>query len=501
MGHSSHAHRPGRTLSRRHLLLGAALAPLAIGAARADRLFAAGPSVQASGLDLPQAAPARAALAQASERIVRSTNPPLEETPLGALDGLITPTRLHFIRNHFPSPSIDPESWRLVVDGEVDRPLDLSYADVRRLPSTSRPILIECAGNGRSRFSPQAEGTQWTDGAVSVAEWTGVPLGDVLRRAGIRPNAVHVVARGADAGNVERGLPVDVALGPDTLLAYAMNGESLPADHGFPLRLVVPGWVGIASIKWLERLTVIPRPLEGPYQTVRYVFDGPDYPDRPPATVLLVKSVIARPSPGDTVPAGPSLVSGFAWSGSAGIVRVELSTDGGASWADARLLDPIDRRHWARWDFPWDPTAGEYTLLSRATDETGAVQPADVPWNRLGYLYNASVPVPVGVGQPASEARPSSEAPAAPPTAAASAGGDAGPDVYAQQCAVCHGDAGQGTAFGPRVIGPSAGINAYTPQELDRYVRSSMPLGAPGSLSDQQYRAVIDYLRQANGLP
>ncbi|MBA2449909.1 MAG: molybdopterin-dependent oxidoreductase, partial [Chloroflexi bacterium] len=245
MKRSNHPNWHAPRISRRGLLLGATLAPLAIGAARAEGLLAtdwAHRPTSPDGLGV--------LLAQPEGRIVRG--PFLEESPLHAIDGLITPTRLHFIRNHTPTPLIDPDTWKLTVDGEVDRPLELSYEDVLRLSSKSMNILLECAGNSRSRYSPLAEGTAWTDGAASVAEWTGVSLGDLLRSAGIRPNAVHVVAQGGDAGKVERGLPVDVALGPDTLLAYAMNGDTLPADHGFPLRLVVPGWIGVASVKWLE---------------------------------------------------------------------------------------------------------------------------------------------------------------------------------------------------------------------------------------------------------
>ncbi|MBA2448117.1 MAG: molybdopterin-dependent oxidoreductase, partial [Chloroflexi bacterium] len=440
-----------------------------------------------------------ALLAQPEGRIVRG--PFLEESPLHAIDGLITPTRLHFIRNHTPTPLIDQDTWKLTVDGEVDRPLELSYEDILRLPSKSMNILLECASNSRSRYSPLAEGTAWTDGAVSVAEWTGVSLGDLLRSAGIRPNAVHVVAQGGDAGKVERGLPVDVALGPDTLLAYAMNGDTLPADHGFPLRLVVPGWIGVASVKWLERLTVIPRPLEGAYQTVRYILDGPDYPDKPPATVLPVKSVVARPYTGTTIEPGLASISGFAWSGSGKITRVEISLNGGASWSDARVLEPIDRLHWARWDFPWDAAPGQYTLLSRATDETGATQPRSVPWNRLGYLYHASVPVPIGVGQPAPEAASVGQAPASAAAVAGQAPADRGQEVFAQQCADCHGADGGGTPRGARVIGQGTNVVAYSPVELDRYIRTSMPQYDPGSLSPQEYDEVIAYLRRANNLP
>jgi DMSO/TMAO reductase YedYZ molybdopterin-dependent catalytic subunit/mono/diheme cytochrome c family protein len=481
MAHAADADRR-RIVSRRGLLLGAALAPLGLGAARVDRLLAELWSGAPPSVDL-----VAAALAQEEGRFVHSTAPPLEETFLSAIDGLITPTRLHFIRNHAATPRIDATSWRLTVEGEVDRALELSYEDIMRMPSTSRTMLLECAGNGRSRFDPQAEGTAWGDGAVSVAEWTGVPLADVLRMAGLRSSAVHVVALGGDSARVERGLPVEVALSPDVMLAYAM-------------RLVVPGWIGVASVKWLEKLTAIPRPHEGPFQTVRYTMVGPDYPDRPPATLLPVKSAIARPQAGSRIEPGPALISGFAWSGLASIVRVEVSLDGGASWADARLLEPIDRLHWARWDFPWDAPAGRYTLMSRATDEKGAVQPASVPWNSMGYLYNALVPVPVGVGMAAEEEVGPADAPPTDPSAGGLADGPGG-DVYAQACASCHGDAGEGRGRFPKLIGQGSNVPAYTPEQLYNYVKGAMPPNAPGSLSDEQYLAVTEYLRRANGLP
>lgn len=493
----------GRKVSRRGVVAGLALAPLALEVGRA------GVGASAAPAEAQAAVPLASNLAQAPARIVRGTNPPLEESPLEALEGLITPTPLHFIRNHGPNAEIDVASWRLAVDGDVDRPLQLSYDDLRSLPSRSVDVLLECAGNGRGRFNPPATGTQWGQGAASVAEWTGVPLRTVLDLAGMRPNTVHVVARGGDQAAVTRGLPTEFALRPDTMLAWAMNGEVLPVAHGYPLRLVVPNWIGVASIKWLVQLTASPVPLEGQYQTVNYmVYREGEAPF--PATLQPVKSVIARPTPNAALGAGPVTISGFAWSGAGTIARVEVSADGGASWSEARLLDPISPLTWARWSVVWQPpSGGSFSLMSRATDETGQVQPTGVPWNRLGYGYNAieSVPVTVAEAAPAAAApvasAPAETQPAAAPAAPAEApaGGDPGQQVFAANCARCHGSNGEGSPRGPQLVGPNTAPHELSADDLYNYVHTAMPLNNPGSLTDQEYRDVVTYLRKLNGLP
>ena len=489
-----------RKVSRRRVVAGLALTPLALEVGRTSAASAA-PDAPAAG-----SSPLASTLAQAPARIVHNTNPPLEESPLSALEGLITPTPLHFIRNHAAHAQIDVATWRLVVDGEVDRPLELSYDALRQLPSRSVDILLECAGNGRGRFNPPATGTQWGQGAASVAEWTGVPLRTVLELAGMRPNTVHVVAQGGDTAAVTRGLPTDYALRPDTLLAWAMNGETLPVQHGFPLRLVVPNWIGVASIKWLTRLTASSVPLEGQYQTVNYmVYREGEAPF--PASLQPVKSVVARPTAGAALGGGPVLVSGFAWSGAGKIAKVELSADGGQTWAPARLLEPISSLTWVRWDFVWQPpAAGSYALLSRATDETGAMQPTSVPWNRLGYGYNAIEGVAVTVaGAPAAAApAPAAAPPEAPPAAPApepAAADGSGQQLYAANCARCHGPNAEGSQRGPALVGPNTSPHLLTEDELFNYLKVAMPLDKPGSLSDSEYQAIVKFLRNANGQP
>jgi mono/diheme cytochrome c family protein len=295
------------------------------------------------------------------------------------------------------------------------------------------------------------------------------------------------------------------------MLAWAMNGEILPVAHGFPLRLVVPGWIGVANVKWLTRLTASPVPLEGLYQTQNYMIYREGQP-AVPATLQPVKSVIARPAGGSTVNAGPVLVSGFAWSGAGKIAAVDISSDGGQSWTAARLHEPIMARHWVRWSLPWQPAPGAYSLMSRATDETGSSQPASVEWNRLGYGYNAIESVQVTVAGAPAAAPP----PAPADTSAGSGGSDAAPvtgstvslsgdaalgkAVYDRECARCHGADGQGTSGGPTLVGDGTAPRGLSKQQLFDYVRTSMPYDKPGSLSEAEYTQVVEYLRVVNGL-
>jgi DMSO/TMAO reductase YedYZ molybdopterin-dependent catalytic subunit len=327
--------------------------------------------------------------------------------------GDTVPNERFFVRNHSATPSIDPATWRLRLfgDGLAGDAADFSLADLERLPSTSLTACIECAGNGRGFFAAQqgapAPGTQWALGGVGVAEWRGVLLSEVLERAGITKSAVDVLPEGLDAkvvtcgvdlGRVRRPLPVDKAL-DDVLLAYEMNGSALPPDHGFPVRLVVPGWVGIASIKWLGRIEVSTQPLFSPWNTTTYRMFGPDYPtDSPPLTSQGVKSALEL-AWGAVLPAGrPTTVTGRAWSGTAAIRRVEVSSDGGATWADAELNGANRPGAWVRWSFELEPRSpGKYELWTRAADDDGRIQPGSVPFNTYGYLYSAVVRHPVVV--------------------------------------------------------------------------------------------------------
>jgi DMSO/TMAO reductase YedYZ molybdopterin-dependent catalytic subunit len=320
-------------------------------------------------------------------------------TPLGLVDGLTVPNELFFIRANGPvSVEIAPEAWRLAVTGLVERPLDLSLADLQSLPGRTVTAFLECSGNSRARFQPQADGTQWGTTAVGNAEWGGVPLAAVLEAAGVGEGAVDVVSQGGDFPEMQRGLPLDVARDPNTLLVWEMNGEPLPAPHGGPVRLFVPGWGGIASTKWLVGLEVIDRPFAGHYNAENYVvIDEAEHVVRP-VTTMPPKSVITAPTAGAVVGAGAQTVAGYAWSGYGGISRVEVSTDGGATWAEAATTLQAGRLSWVRFELPWSAAPGSAKLRSRAVDERGLTQPDTVPWNAKGYLMNAVEEVVLTVG-------------------------------------------------------------------------------------------------------
>ena len=312
--------------------------------------------------------------------------------------GHLVPNERFFVRNHTRTPRIDPATYRLHVDGPgVRRPLTLSLRDLERLPSRCIDVAIECAGNGRSFFASQqgtpASGTQWRLGAIGVARWRGVPLGEVLERAGLRRGAVDVlpeglddpyVTGGVDYGRVRRPLPLGKAL-DDVLLAYEMNGRDLPPDHGAPLRLVVPGWIGIASIKWVGRLTVSDAPVTTAWNTRWY----------PGLSVQPVKSAFELGWDALLAAGRRTVLQGRSWSGHGAIRRVEVSTDGGARWRRADLRGRNERDGWVRWELPWTPRPGAHTLLARATDRRGNVQPETVPFNEGGYQFWAVVRHPV----------------------------------------------------------------------------------------------------------
>jgi DMSO/TMAO reductase YedYZ molybdopterin-dependent catalytic subunit len=333
--------------------------------------------------------------------------------------GYKTANERFFVRNHTATPLLDAATWQLRVFGsglrsapDAEHARTFSYADLRKLPSKEITAFVECAGNGRSFFASQqgtpAPGSQWKLGAVGVARWRGVPLSRVLERAGLdRKRAVDVlpegldntvVSGGIDTGHVRRPLPIAKALA-DALLVYEMNGETLPPDHGYPVRLLVPGWVGIASIKWLGQIEVADHPLFSPWNTTQYRLTGAAYPpDSPPLTNQAVKSAFELPF-GATLTAGERhVLTGRSWSGEKPVKRVEFSSDGGSTWKRARLHGPNLANAWVRWKVAWKPAAaGSYELLARATDAAGRQQPATVPFNDLGYLFWAVVKHPVVV--------------------------------------------------------------------------------------------------------
>lgn len=322
------------------------------------------------------------------------------------LGGVVMPKAHFYVRNHFPVPAIDPARWRLRVGGLVKRPLRLDLNDLSRLPAQVQTVTLECAGNGRSLLRPAVGGEQWGLGAVSTAEWTGVRLADVLDRAGLETGARGVVFRGADgapaehsagAARFERSLTLDEARDSDVLLAYAMNGEPLPILHGHPLRVIVPGWYAVASVKWLTDLTVIGHVFHGHFQTERYIYewerDG-EVRSRP-VRRQRVRALIARPGAEDVVELGDVAVRGMAWSGMAPIARVEVSVNGEA-WRSARLLGRSSGCSWQGWELIVRiDRPGRATIRARATDRAGRTQPEQAEWNRLGYGNNAIQEVPV----------------------------------------------------------------------------------------------------------
>ena len=333
------------------------------------------------------------------------------ESRLELQHGLITPNRLFFVRNNSDTTThIDATSWRLTVEGDgVASPREFSYDDIRAMPARSLICYLECAGNHRWMFEllggRETSGTQWGTGAVGNAEWTGVALRDVLLAAGIGAEAVSVLLVGLDAeapeGGFRRVLPVRKALHPDTLLAYGMNGEDLPRDHGYPLRAVVPGWVGASSIKWLGRIVVSNEQVWTRNNTTSYVLIGEDYPAESPAEgqpfdVQVVQSALALPWPAE-LPAGLHVMRGYAHSPNGPIAAVQWSLDGGATWRDAALTTPQPQYSWVRFAFDWRAQRGEHTLMTRATDAAGNVQPDRVPFNAKGYLFNQPLPHPIRV--------------------------------------------------------------------------------------------------------
>jgi DMSO/TMAO reductase YedYZ molybdopterin-dependent catalytic subunit len=326
------------------------------------------------------------------------------EAPVEYFNTWLTPVPHFFVRNHMHEPSeLDANDWRLSLGGEVEKPLTLSLADLSKIETHSVVNTLECAGNGRSLHRPQVPGVQWGKGAVSTARFSGPRLRDVLQRAGGKSTGKHVMFRGLDEvpGKVPpfiRSIPIEKALDADTLIATHMNGSPLTKHHGFPARALVPGWIGAASCKWLTEIKVLEKEFVGNFMSPAYRF--PNQPPQPgeavkpedthPLTALTVKSVIAGPTDGASLRSGRVAVHGAAWAGEADIAKVEISTDGGATWISAKLGHEQAHYAWRLWSYDWKAAkTGDYTILSRATDTQGRSQPSTAVWNPSGYLYNA----------------------------------------------------------------------------------------------------------------
>lgn len=322
------------------------------------------------------------------------------ETPLTDVEDFLTPNESFFIRSNGPvTVDIDPDEWRLNVTGLVNQELELSLDDLKAMPQRTITAFLECSGNSRGRFGTdpqQVEGTQWGNGAIGNAEWTGVSVAEILSQSGVQPGTVDVVSQGGDFEEMQRGLPIEIAFDPDVMIVWQMNGEDIPDPNGGPVRLLVPGWGGIASTKWIVGLELIDRPFDGSFNTESYVFINDNGTTLRPVTQQSVKSVITSPAPDERLSAGSQTVSGFAWSGYGGITMVEVSVDG-ENWEEAEITEEAGRLSWVRFEYPWEAEAGDVTLRSRATDERGFEQPEEVPWNAKGYGMNAIFEVPVTV--------------------------------------------------------------------------------------------------------
>jgi DMSO/TMAO reductase YedYZ molybdopterin-dependent catalytic subunit len=345
--------------------------------------------------------------------IVREQDPLNLEMPFSSLNGFITPNESFYVRCHFPIPEVSAQEWRLKVEGEVEAPFELSYDELLGMESRTVAATLECAGNNRIFLEPKVKGVQWGLGAVGNASWTGVPLAALLERAKIKSGAVEVILEGADEGEVDksprlpgkisfcRSLPLSKARA-DVLLAYQMNNEKLSATHGFPLRAIVPGWYAMASVKWLRRIIVTDKPFNGFYQSLDYSYwdrSGP-LPTLAPLAEQQTKAEIARPENGETIAADSSYrVHGAAWSGTGEITRVEVSVDSGITWRDANLLGEPVKNAWRLWEYEWQTPAkaGRHSIVARATDSRGVVQPVERSGDRGTYMINHLLPVEVEV--------------------------------------------------------------------------------------------------------
>ena len=327
--------------------------------------------------------------------------------PLEALAYDITPIGLHYLLIHWDVPETDPDTWTVDVAGLVDRTLSLSMDDLRARPAVTMAVTMECAGNGRARLTPRPISQPWLQEAVGTAEWTGTSLAPILAEAGLQDEAVEILFTGADHGiqgeieqDYQRSLSIEEATRKEVLLAYAINGQPLPPQHGSPLRLLVPGWYGMTSVKWLRSIEAVARPFEGFQMDAYRIRDDPDDAGEP-VTTLRPRALMIPPGFPDFpdrlryVDAGPTRIRGRAWSGSGPVDRVEVSTDGGASWIEAELGPQPSRWAWAPWSVTWQATPGEYELLCRASDRVGNVQPVDQRWNFHGLENNMTQRVPV----------------------------------------------------------------------------------------------------------
>ncbi len=414
--------------------------------------------------------------------IVRSSRPEDLEMPLAGFNQWITPIPDFFVRCHtyVPEPPSLSE-WRLKLDGVVNQPLTLSLDDLKKMRRVEMVAVVECAGNGRSFYQPRVSGTQWAFGGVGNARWTGVRFRDVLEKTGLKDSAQHILFDGADVPlgkmpKFQRTIPLKKALHPDTLLAYEMNGEAIPLEHGSPLRLIAPGWASDSWVKWLRHIEVLDHEFEGFWMKTAY--RHPNHPTAPgasvdpkdmiPVTDLNVKSVIATPLAGSIKP-GRVRISGTAWSNTSPVARVDVSVDGGNTWKPAKLGKDKGQYAWRLWQLDWQATLGQqHTLIARATNAAGQTQPLQEEWNPSGYLWNVAQRVDVEVTEKEAVAAPVESPPPAPK-----------PTGYQSACLICHDE---------RMMVQQR----LTPAQWDREVNKMTGWGAP--LKPDDRKAILEYL-------
>jgi len=412
--------------------------------------------------------------------ITLSPSPKDLETPVEDFIDEITPVEHFFVRCHTMIPQVKLPDWKLEIAGLVEHPLSLTLADLKKLPRAELVSVLECAGNGRTFYKPTVAGAQWRFGSVGNARWTGARLKDVLEKSGVKPAATQLLLDGADVPLVkmpkfQRTLEIAKAMHPDTLLAWEMNGKPLTADHGFPLRVIAPGWASDSWVKWLTRIELLDHDFDGFWMKTAYrhpaqhVAPGTavDPKDMIPVTNLNVKSIIAHP--GEWAAPGVITVQGVAWSNTSPVSKVEISADAGKTWSAANFTGKPTKYGFRKFAWAWKAGEGQYTMMSRATNEAGQSQPLEPEWNPNGYLYNATQPMPVTI----SKTRPTLVA-AAPETAA-----QPEPEGYKAACFGCHDD-------------HMMRQQRLTRAQWDREVTKMSGWGAP--VSPEQRNGLLDYL-------
>ncbi len=440
---------------------------------------------------------AAAGLLSAADRekrdmLVRSARPEDLEMPLAGFSDYITPIEHFFVRTHVYVPQVNVSDWRLKVEGEVATPLTLTMDDLKRLPSAELVSVVECAGNGRSFYEPSVPGAQWNNGAVGNGRWRGVRLADVLKKAGIKDSAKEILFDGADVpigtmADFQRSITPKKALDPNTLLAYEMNGETLPAKHGFPLRAVVPGWASDSWMKWLTSIRVLDKEFDGFWMVNAYRHPGkPVAPgtllqpeQMRPVTSMRVKSVIYSPADGAQVALGQAAaIRGVAWSGDQGpVTAVDVSVDAGRTWRAARLVGEATQFGWRQWEFAWTPARESYyTVMARARDKSGDMQPLAEEWNPAGYQWNVTPRVGVeAVKELGGRSQPAENPPPRVPP----------PAQFRNACLACHEE---------DMIRQQRLTRVQWGREIDKMVR----WGAPVKPEDRE--GFLDYLTSNFGI-